>query len=285
MNEIIHFHRNTKRWLIETFLKDTRIIDLGFGCGGDLHKYCDNGIQRIFAVEPSETNRKEAEKRIGSKALMEKGRFATWTKLITIIPCGAENTKAIMNVFAEKKESKMDAAVAFFSLTFAFQNEASLDQWIDTINRTVHSRGIFVGTVMDGARTYELLKPFLFNECFMLPSNAKEEKDGDKLSQQVTSDNTSHNNCFMVKRFKTDPGTCFGNELEIHLQNTIVENQTEYLMWFEILQKKLEKVGFELEVSQFFEPPENWPLEWKTFSGLNRFFVFRRIPQKQAKTS
>ena len=256
MEQVRRFHNHIKQWIIETWLTRKRIIDLGFGYGGDIHKYTKLEVECVFAIEPDLQHIAEAEKRIQVKAATNQNM-----KHIQIVPCGAEHTNRIMHAFGERKECKLDAAVAFFSLTFAFQSEDKLNRWIETIEKSVRSHGgLFIGTCMDGAATFEFLRDLPCNETF--------------------SEGTYYS---IKKLYKVDIAEdLFGTAIEIHSEGTIVNHQLEYLVWFDHLIKKLKDIGFQLEITRMFDPPDNtMPPELQRFSRLFRYFVFRRCLRDQ----
>jgi SAM-dependent methyltransferase len=73
-------------------------------------------------------------------------------------------------------------------------------------------------------------------------------------------------------------------KLHIHIQDTIVKDQDEYLAFFSILKTELERMGFVLDFLYDFHPQsyidsDKMTDRTKTFSSLNISFAFRKMPK------
>lgn len=236
-------HGNDKRKLINKYLKDKSLVDFGFGKGGVIHAYNDANVGPIYAIEPSESYLAEAKKRMKN---MDNKDFH---KTVKLIHAKAQEKLKIMD---EMKNKKADNGAAFFSLTFSFENESELDKWISSMVGTIKTDGYFVGNTMDGEMTYNFLK------------------GKDKIEEK---------GCYLIeKRYQDDDEESYGKKIYIKLleDDTIVEGQEEYLVFYNIFKAKMEKSGFyEIETS-LFEPSNRVDPRASQFSRLFRNFVFQR---------
>jgi len=245
MQQLRKFHNQVKGTLIETYVgEEDRVLDLGVGNAGDMHKYEKAGVARLLGVDPSTANLTEASKRIKTKS-------QHFQSLITLIHATGQDTKQIMKYFAATKEPKVDVVASFFSLTFLFESEIILDAFIYTIKLSLRRGGVLIGTCMDGGQTVKFLGDLSYGKTLELP------------------------NVYNITKLYSDDGTNgYGQQLQIHIDNTIVTNQTEYLVWFDVWKSKLEQNGFKLVSTELFQPPSE--LELAHFSQLFRSFVFVR---------
>lgn len=247
------YHNRVKKELILKYTKDKTVLDLGFGRGGDIHKYSEAGVSYIWGVEPNEDNYEEAKRRLSTKKELD--------EKVEIIPLKAQQTADIMDLMKDEDgdDRKADIVASFFSLTFFFENEVELDRLVSTVAGTIKKGGYFIGTTMDGGRTYEFLKG----------KKTMEVKD-----------------CYsIVKYYDDDDRLVLGKKLLIHLEDTIVSEQYEWLAVFDILKEKLEKRGLYLIDTSFFEPPSSVDSRVSSLSRLFRSFVFERRETESEKKS
>jgi hypothetical protein len=258
MEQVRKFHNQIKDDLIQRYLSEKRVGDFGFGFGGDIHKYDKANVSRVLAVEPSAVNLAEARKRLLTKS-------RAFQSKVTLIQATAQDTKAVMKGFAQTREAKVDAGASFFSLTFLFESEAIMDAFITTLKMAVRTGGHVVGTCMDASRTTAFLRQTPTGQSLSLP--------GVYTFTKEYTDNASDASGEEDASAAVDtPRHTFGQVVKVHLDNTIVSEQVEYLAWFDLWQSKMEANGFRLIESNYFAPPESWPLAH--FSRLFRTFVF-----------
>jgi mRNA capping enzyme, guanylyltransferase (alpha) subunit len=245
LKEMRSYHNMEKRRLINLYYQHKNGLSIGFGRGGDIFKYNDAKAQIVFGIEPNIDNLNEANKRIGE---------SQFTTQFDLIHEPAQNSLVISERIQEKIHQKVDVVDSFFSLTFFFESEAELDKLCNTIAGNLSQKGYFIGTTMDGQRTFDYLRgkdKVIVPECFSIE---KQYQDG------VTPDG----------------GNKFGRKILIDLQETIVQKQWEYLVDFETLKQKLQKWGLVLVETGFFSPSSTVDPRVRPFSSLNRWFVFQR---------
>jgi hypothetical protein len=241
LDEMRKYNNLVKKNLINKFSKNANVLDLGFGRGGDIWKYSQNKTKLVIGVEPNKENRDESKQRIKQVIATDDNI----TKFV-VLPFKAQENLLI----SEKLERKnVDVVSSFFSLTFFFENEDELDKLCNTVSQNLRIGGKFIGTFMDGNETFKLLqgKEKIENECFKIE---KKYVDSDK--------------------------TNFGMKINIHLKDTIVNEQEEYLSFFDILKNKLEKWGLKFISSEMFSfKSQNKTINQLT--NLYRWFIFERV--------
>jgi hypothetical protein len=233
-----------KRDLIMEYAKEKKVLDLGFGYGGDIHKYSDANVKFVWGVEPNIDNYTEAKNRISKKYSMK--------NKVKIIHLKAQDSGDIFDNMkdSKNKDQKGDIVSLFFSLTFFFENENELDRLINTIAQGVKIGGYLIGATMDGQSTYEYLK--------------------DVKNKGITD-------CFEINKYYEDNDKIgFGKKIKINLKDTIVKDQFEWLVDFDIFVDKLDKRGLKLIKTTIFDPPSYVDTDIVDFNKLFRSFVFER---------
>lgn len=144
------YHNYLKGQMLNKYTEQgTNIIDIGSGRGGDLSKWRENGINKVFCIEPNKDNSKILIERYQD----EKEKFKEKAVEIELLSFGAEKTKKIKKKI---EGEKIDAITSFFSMTFFASNEETWDKLFDTID-ILPEGGRFIGSVMDGQRVHDLL--------------------------------------------------------------------------------------------------------------------------------
>lgn len=143
---------------------------------------------------------------------------------------------------------KADVLSSFFSLSFFFFRDEmgmynDLDKLVDTIDSTIKNGGKFIGTTIDGKRTKDLLST--------LPNKKFDFEGG------------------YIKITDEDKGI-----VELLIKDTIVETQTESLVDFELLERKLYDRGIFLKESEIFKDSVDLTERENILNSLYRTFVF-----------
>ncbi|MDB4769515.1 hypothetical protein OAG24_00980 [bacterium] len=237
--------------------KDT-IVDFGSGRGADLGKWADAKIKKIFAVEPDEENRNEFVNRLKSLKKKLDDRDKSYLPDIKLIPTVAQDIETISEIVGQ---DKITGITSFFSLTFFFESSEVFEGLVNTLDSLLEIGGKFIGIVMDGGRTDELLN-----------------------KNKGSVDNVA----FSIQRKSSDNENPFGNEIEINLkeESAIVKSQTEWLFNFDYFVNSLKAIGLDLDQDWFLDTGatyEGLPVISETFSRLSRAFVFVRTakPERQ----
>lgn len=152
----------------------------------------------------------------------------------------------IMNIGGEETEKifkflgnkKVQIGSSFFSLTF-FENK-KLDNLIKTIDTCVDE--YFIGLTMDGSIVN---KSFDQSNIIEIP------------------------NLYTIKKISS-------NTVNIHINDTIVSNQDEFLVNFDKFVLLMNKIGFQL-ISTLFMTTQNLPSSLIEFSTYQRSFIFKKM--------
>jgi hypothetical protein len=135
-----------------------------------------------------------------------------------------------------------------FAFHYFFENENIFNNILKIIKDNLKQGGIFFGTIYDGASVAQ-----------HAPISTKE---------------------FRIKMVSQSK-SLFGYKIYVNHTNTIIENGSlEYLIFFDLLVKKMEESGFVLDKSQLFSEMEGFDQldeKDKFISGLNRWFAFRKL--------
>lgn len=120
-----------------------KLLDIGGGRGGDLHKWFRSKASHVYTVEPNEDNLKEL-----------KSRLQSFKGDVTIIPTIGEDTETIVSTVG-----KVDVISLMLSLSF-FSGD-HLDALVNTIASTLKVGGLVIFLTIDGSK----LKSGQFNEA------------------------------------------------------------------------------------------------------------------------
>jgi hypothetical protein len=237
------FNNSVKRELIQKYLPEMIVLDLGAGRGGDLGKYAFSKIKKLYAVEPNKVHLNELIQR--AEAMKQKHQLP-----YTLVPIltNAQST----TVIAEELREKVGASTMFFSLSFFFENKLLLSELIKTLVEFVDKDGYFIGTTIDGMAVRTLLEG---KDSIVL---------GDVKIQKRYTDFTG------PIGFNKATSFVYGGS------KTVKDEQIEFLVDWDLLVREVREVGFVLEKSELFSLPDWMNEEEATVAKLYRTFVFKR---------
>lgn len=245
------YSKERKKKVIEANLdKNSIVIDVGFGKGGDIERYMTHGITNIIGIEPDK-------KYIAAYRERYEGKFSIVSNIsgsdvynlnikgrnveILLINNSASNKSIIPIIkdYLKDKKEKPVAVCMFFSLTYFFGPD---DSFVNLINIMMEfNPQKILGAVMDGEKTKKFLNNFEWNE----------KKCGLKL--KLIGDNTIY--------------------IEIEGSAT-VRGHEEYLTDFSRLNDFLTYYNFKLNNRTFYELNLGKTNLLSYFSALNYTFVF-----------
>lgn len=229
-------HNIDKENLLQNVSGD--LLDIGSGRGGDIFKWLKNSIPNVYAVEPNSDNLKEFVSRL--KDWQYDGVYKKDKTTIHILQAYGQESSKILDFSGE-----VTTVSIFDALTFFFENEEVLDKLIETVENSKATK--FIGIVMDGGKVQELLK-------------------GDEFKSSGWD----------IKRGKNySTNSVYGKDIVINIEDSIVTNQREFLVDFETLKNKLQKIGFELLASSFLDD-DNLSESQNTLSRMYRRFIFEK---------
>lgn len=153
------FHNQIKNMILAKYVdEDSTIIDVGSGRGGDLNKWKQNKLQKVYAIEPSFDEKKKDAFSVDTRNEFNKrlAEMSSQKGIPEVVPVkyGIQDTSKIRSLV---NGENISTVVAFFSLTFLSESKEKFDAFIKTLDMIVPKGGKFIGIVMDGKSVFELL--------------------------------------------------------------------------------------------------------------------------------
>ena len=293
-------HNNVKRDLLST--TGPRLLDIGSGKGGDIGKWIDTKKTDVLAIEPNNDNITELYSRLISRGFVKKDDVYLFSdKLnVKVLNVGGEDTETIV----KSLEKKVDCLSILNALTFFFESEEYLNKLLNTVSKTLKIGGDLIGIVMDSDQVLKLfnyyknlgerLNTLLLNELWNIDTNSVVEKA--KKDEIVKNKMVSLSSRFLdtviqnLESIKNNyisysgwsiklisSSSEFGNKIIINIEDSIVTDQTEYLVNFKLLQRKFGEVGLELVEDYLLDYPNRLSFSQNALSSLYRTFKFKRV--------
>ena len=185
------------------------LLDIGSGRGGDINKW--KGFDKIVAVEPNSEHIVELERRLEDSGIKNR---------VFILQAGGEETFKIKKAVDEWCGGRVDVVSSMLSLTFFWQNPKLLDSLSQTILVNIKPRGKFIFLTMDGNLVEQTFEP-AFNTGLVL----NKIKFGEIATLNYFGDKIP-------------------KELHIDIKDSIVSEQTEWLVRLDDLLVRMAKYGF-----------------------------------------
>tara|TARA_Y100000389_G_scaffold205145_1_gene264065 strand:- start:1272 stop:4364 length:3093 start_codon:yes stop_codon:yes gene_type:complete len=301
--EYRNFHRLVvKQNLLEESVLKTdgkKLLDLASGKGGDIPRYLsmnlnvvgvDNSVDNLHnAIDGAYPRLKDIiQERInhpGFKYDSEQIIFLAGdiSKDLTEKNTYHSNYYDISQYKNTFKESySFDTVSIFFAIHYFLNDSQTLHGLLDNIDRNTKIDGYFVGCCYDGK---------IINDEFV-------KNNGNDLVYRYSDPIDIKNKGTEVLRIKKNYDTemfdenNYGNEIKVLVQS-INKEHSEYLVNFDFLEKKMNKIGFDLVLSENFEyytnishsnfDKINLSDDDRKISFLNRTFIFQRksIPKSK----
>ena len=203
------YHNRVKRDLLQQIPTGSYLVDLGSGRGGDVRKWYH--LARVLAVEPNLEHTRELRRRLESAVIREGTSTSTMDQKVSIEVCGAEDTTRIVeaakSTFGLLPSQGMDLPPMYItmmlSLSFFWKSIPFLNQLATTIRALIQM-------YVDAGGRHPVEFKFLTIE-----------------GAAVRTLFRSHPNPVVL-----GPATIglHDNIVKIHIVDTIVEDQTEYLV-------------------------------------------------------
>jgi hypothetical protein len=227
---VFKYHNRLKEKLWSKVNKNTTILDIGTGRGGDLSKMGSDKI--LYAVEPNKDNLNE---------LIRRSKTGDELKAIYPIEAGGEEYNKITAVVKEK----VDVIAFMLSLTFFWQSKEKVDALMKTIEQTAKDDCQIIFMVADGLKMKEYITSKGGKATF--PGGTKMRLEGQTV--------------------------------KIHIPDSIVTDQTEYLYDHQDFVRRLRALGFKELEGGVADGEKLLTKEQMTFSSLYRWGVFKRTNQ------
>lgn len=239
-------HNIIKNEMIRILATGKTVLDIGSGKGGDLMKYYNNYVTKLYMIEPNEKNVYELKRRLNDNYSIDHHNFKT-----KIILEKGENYDRLSKILSRERE-KFDVLSMFFSLTFFFETENKLRSLVNVIDFFLKDGGYFIGTVMDGEKVALALQ------------NIDEIKTNEYVITKKY-DKIELNNIG------------YGKKIYIQMYNSRTLNgQYEYLVDMKELMRLLKEKHIYSCGIDVFEQSKKYTKETRFFSSLNKTFVFQK---------
>lgn len=246
-------HNNIKRDLLGSLGRLSLVVDVGSGNGGDISKW--GAFGRVVGVEPDAEHRAEMERRLRSAA----------PDVARRIEVRAGSGTALEEAVPARYHGQADAVLFMLSLSFFFARDPDTGEYtdLDALARGVarmlrHGTGVIAFLTVNGEAVLRVLRPDLASPA--TPARLATDLGRDGASAAVRTPPSKGVNWNDV------PGTVVRLEdadggpprpggqhrLFIHIPNSIVENQTEFLVDIGAFVRALERVA----------PGRGWHVAW-----------------------
>lgn len=139
-----NYHNEIKKNLIADYCNNKQVLDIGFGRGGDIHKYIAANTMKVHAVEPNYEYLKIATQRIRN--------IKNTQQFILHNLYGQDATPSNLGCVP----NKFDTVIMMFSINFF--NEALFAKLLDAVASNIKSYGYFIITFMDWNLVCKLLE-------------------------------------------------------------------------------------------------------------------------------
>jgi SAM-dependent methyltransferase len=276
--EMMRYHNYIKNELIAEY-KSESVFDMACGKGGDLGKFFRNNFTRILGYDSSMDNIVNpfdgAYSRLDKLKSKIKTVFLTYDlseviktsnfkdpndKLIAQVLYG-EKDDITLHSYYEMAKNKFDLVSCQFAIHYFFENETKLDNFLTNVDMHIKPGGYFIGTCLDGIKVKDALVK-------------KTEIQGKQLSRVLWS---------ITKLYTNEKTINYGDKIDVFMES-IGRVFTEYLVNKDILEKKLNKKGFELVSYKNFQEylTDDYKLsdQEQEYSFLNMTFVFKKTVVK-----
>jgi SAM-dependent methyltransferase len=296
-----HSHFVKFKTLLEP-LEGSSIFDIACGKGQDMNKWVQKNVDYVIGADISRDNiynpedgiyRRYIDTLIKAKQYKEQ---VLNSHMIFIILDGAkewnwnyfksfENVneqETLMCLWGLKKKNEIQSRqlMLFYNILskkfpivtcnnaihYFCENEKTFDIFIKNVNSVLRPGGYFAGVNMDGDKV----------TTFLSKINKGEHREGLVHSKTIWQ---------LIKKYdNNEPG--FGKKIDVYIE-TINKLTPEYLVYFEILKKKLQKYNIVLVKSGFFDEvytkyekeftnEKRLHVKEKEFSFLNRYWIFQK---------
>lgn len=233
------FHNHIKAVIYSDYVKGREwLLEVASGKLADMHRWINNGIKNVVALDVDVAAVEEGARRIEAKKReISADRFPN---IYLGVGDGLDEwLPQIKETIQLDDVPRFDAIAIQFAIHFFLKDEASVDQLIANITANLKKNGIFIATALDGAAVKKLL-------------DANDIKQGETLSlkKQFKGQNKT---VFGIKRVSAiDELAETGQEISVYV-DSIGTFHEEYMVNFEYLIEKFKKAKFKLVALEGFE--------------------------------
>jgi hypothetical protein len=175
---------------------------------------------------------------------------------VYIIQAGAQDTDVIKKGLLKYGVSKVSCVSSMLSMTFLWQSSEILDRFCNTINDFLEDNGYFIFLVMDGDLAKQLFRPaFLTQTIIGHDYNLTDISFGDTCKMTWLGD----------------------RKIRIHINESIVTEQDEWLVTLDDLYLRLSKLGFRESIPARADKERLMPIDERGFSSLFTYGSYQKV--------
>jgi hypothetical protein len=202
MVQVRGYHNRIKKYLFDSIDKNSTLLDIGSGRGGDISKW---PLGKIIAIEPNEDNIVELRSRLFDSS-----------NRVSVIKAYGQDYDLITKEVKKIIGGKVDCVSLMLSLSFFWENEDILNDLITTIKNNLKDNGKILFFTIDGDAVEQVFRP-------AFPINSEQISINDWKLGNIT-----------MKYIEKD------SKLEINIPDSIVGEQTEWLVRISDLMARLD---------------------------------------------
>ena len=280
------FHNHVKAVIYSDYVKNKEwLLEVASGKLADLHRWINNKIKNIVALDVDVQAVEEGARRIEAKR-REIGEDKFPNIYLGVADALNEWLPAIKETIQLDKTPQFDVIAIQFALHFFLKSDTSLDALIANIYTNLKKNGIFIATALDGEAVKKLLDLNNIKEGETL-SLKKQYQGKNKTiigikrdfssapSTELKEDNSSTAGIIPIDQLSPT-----GQEISVYI-DSIGTYHKEYLVNFEYLIKMFEKAKFKLVKYEGFEKFYNskkYPMSESEliYSFMNRVIIFKK---------
>jgi len=255
-----------KSLLISSVAKPgSTLIDLAVGKGGDFPKWIDAKLRFVFGVDISRDNIQNRMNGAYARYLNYRKRYKVMPAALFVNGNSSVNIKKTTGIMVDKdkqitkavfgqgpKDAKLlgqgvykqygvategfDVCSIQFAIHYMFENQETLQNFLQNVSEVTKEGGYFIGTSYDGERIFNMLKNVPENDSKVIMSGDDASGDRKKIWE-------------VTKRYDraefNDDESCVGYAIDVY-QETINKTFREYLVNYSYLTRVLENYGFVL---------------------------------------
>ena len=133
------FHNEIKKMLIKKYMRGARVLDIGFGAGGDIHKYTQAGARRVVGMD------------------IVDNKYPLPGNMDFVKVSG--DMYDVRDILTKKKlVNSFDIVNVQFAAHYFFRNPEVLENFIRNIINVLEKRGTVIMTVLDGNKVNALMQ-------------------------------------------------------------------------------------------------------------------------------
>ena len=284
------YHNQIKREIITYFCGNKTILDLGIGRGGDIDKYKKVATNKVFGVEPNQTNCGELLERFPEYVnYADKAKYcAIHSDVVATHFCQTCTDNQYLCTKCDKE------AHEYAKMRGHVRERIDKDKFVELINTKAQNTTQIVEKI--GVEGVDVVASFFSLSFFFFPSKPKDlqnlvqtisqnlKEGGYFIGTTIDGDRTKALlNSLPNKTFDFGDGSIKLNAddtVSFNIKDSIAEDQLESLVNFESLKNELRVAGIEFltadNYSRFFNANKELSREENILNSLYRKFAFRK---------